>query len=165
MTRQTEARLQRYISKISVIENSLLVLLLCAMIIMASLQIILRNFFDTGFSWSDPLLRMMVLWLGLMGAMVATRENNHISIDILTRYMPQRARAIKQVVTDVFACIVCGVLAYHSIRLLLQDFAAGVSAFADIPAWIFEIILPVGFSVMCLRYLLRLITGIRTLVI
>jgi TRAP-type C4-dicarboxylate transport system permease small subunit len=163
--RQTESKLQRCLQAISVFEDGLLVLMLCAMIIMACLQIILRNFFDTGFSWADPMLRMMVLWIGLIGAMVATRQDNHISIDILTRYMSQRARTMKQLLTDLFAGVVCGVLAYHSMRFLLQDYQANVMAFADVPAWIFEIIMPVGFTVMCLRYLLRLVSGIRVLVI
>ena len=66
-------------------EDALLVLLLSAMIALASTQILLRNLFDSGFVWIDPLLRVLVLWLGLIGATVATRNNRHIRIDLLSK--------------------------------------------------------------------------------
>ena len=67
-------------------EDALLVLLLSAMIVLAATQIMLRNFFDSGFVWIDPLLRVLVLWLGLIGATVATRNNRHIRIDLLSGF-------------------------------------------------------------------------------
>ena len=53
-------------------EDGVLAVLLGGMILLATLQIGLRNFADTGFIWADPLLRIMVLWLGLVGAVAAT---------------------------------------------------------------------------------------------
>ena len=67
-------------------EDALLVILLSAMIALAGTQILLRNLLDTGFVWIDPMLRVLVLWLGLIGATVATRNDKHIQIDVLTRF-------------------------------------------------------------------------------
>jgi len=143
------------------LEDGLLVVMLTSMILVAATQILLRNVFDTGLAWGDPLLRMMVLWLGLLGAMVATRDRNHISIDILSRYLPGRARRISHLITDCFTFIVCGLLAYHSARFVWQDQAAGVRVFADLPAWLFELIIPIGFTVIGVRYLLHFILTLR----
>ena len=48
-------------------ENSLLALVLSGMIILASAQILLRNLTGLGFAWADEALRLMVLWVTLLG--------------------------------------------------------------------------------------------------
>ena len=67
--------MQTWVKSLHRAEDALLVILLTAMIVLACTQILLRNFFDSGIVWIDPLLRVMVLWLGLVGATVATRHN------------------------------------------------------------------------------------------
>jgi len=152
---------QRLLCYTLTFEDGLLVVMLTGMILVAATQILLRNVFDTGLAWGDPLLRMMVLWLGLLGAMVATRDRNHISIDVLSRYLPARARRVSHLITDCFTLIVCALLAFHGARFVWQDQAAGVRVFADLPAWLFELIIPIGFSVICARYLLHFIMTLR----
>jgi TRAP-type C4-dicarboxylate transport system permease small subunit len=52
--------------------------------------------------------------------------------------------------------IICGILIYASIRFILVDYRAGtVIAFFEMPVWILEIIIPVGYCTVMLRYLLR----------
>ncbi|MDP6265026.1 MAG: TRAP transporter small permease subunit, partial [Pseudomonadales bacterium] len=74
---------------IHLIEDSALVISLLTMMTVAVVQIALRNFFDSGMFWADSFVRILVLWVALLGAMVATRENNHIKIDVLSRYLPE----------------------------------------------------------------------------
>ena len=50
-------------------ENVLLCLLLASMLILSIVQITLR-LQDSGLFWITPLLRLLVLWTGLMGAVV-----------------------------------------------------------------------------------------------
>jgi len=71
------------------VENGILVVLLLSMLAMAVFQIVLRNLFESGIVWGDILVRILVLWVGLAGAMVASRKGNHINIDILSRYLPK----------------------------------------------------------------------------
>ena len=40
----------------------------------------LRNFFSIGFAWGDGLTRLAVLWLGLLGALAASRDGRHITM-------------------------------------------------------------------------------------
>ena len=76
------------------IESFVLSLLLFSMIGLSSLQIILRNFFQGGFFDTEPLLRLMVLWIGLIGAVAASRVYKHIAIDVITRFLSQRNQLI-----------------------------------------------------------------------
>lgn len=148
---------------VAVIEDGILVLAVGAMIVLAASQIFLRNVLDNGIPWGDPLLRVLVLWVGLVGAMVATRDDNQITIDILSRFLSEKLRLIARTVTDTFAALVCAVLAYHGGRFVWMDWEDGVIAFADVPAWACEIIIPVGFGAIALRYLLFGLSRLRQL--
>jgi TRAP-type C4-dicarboxylate transport system permease small subunit len=66
--------LQRIKKWILIFEDGLMAILLSATILLAASQILLRNLFDSGIIWADPTLRIMVLWLALLGAIAATRE-------------------------------------------------------------------------------------------
>ncbi len=135
------------------LEDALLVLLLSAMIVLAAAQIFLRNLLDIGLVWGDPLLRVMVLWVGLLGAVVASRGGNHITIDLLSRYLPPRWQAAARLVTDLFTVTVCVAVSYYSLSLVQMDREAEVMAFANVPAWWVETVIPAGFAIMALRYL------------
>ncbi|HEY0721076.1 MAG TPA: TRAP transporter small permease [Gammaproteobacteria bacterium] len=139
------------------IEDSVMIALVSIMILVAGAQIVLRNLFDTGFGWSDPLLRIMVLWVGLVGAMAATREHRHITIDVLSRFLPVRGKQVSGIITDLFSAIVCALLAWHSGSFVIEEFHGGGEAFAGVPAWACEAIMPVGFAVMAWRFLLSML--------
>ena len=141
------------------LEDALLVLMLAAMLFLSTAQIVLRNFFDSGISWGDPFLRLLVLWLALLGAMVATREKNHISIDLLSHFFSSKVQEKLQRITSLFTGIVCLLLSWHAARLVAMEKADGTVVFASVPAWLAEIIIPVGFGVMALRFLLTGISG------
>lgn len=139
------------------VEDSVMIALVTLMILLAGAQIILRNLFDTGISWSDPLLRIMVLWVGLVGAMAATRERRHITIDVLSRFLPTRGKQVSGVITDLFSAVVCALLAWHSGNFVIEEYHGGAEAFAAVPAWACEAIMPLGFAVMALRFLLSMV--------
>ena len=55
-------------------EDFALIGALITMLAIALMQIVLRNFFDSGVLWAETFSRVLVLWLAMLGAMVATRE-------------------------------------------------------------------------------------------
>ncbi|MFV2055837.1 MAG: TRAP transporter small permease [Thiohalomonadales bacterium] len=153
----------RILSFIHRFEDSLLALLLLAMIILAAGQIFLRNLFEFGFTWADPLLRILVLWLALLGALAASRENKHITIDVLTRYLNKKWYIITRSITAFFTAVVTAIIAYHATLFVLIEREAESKAFSNLPAWLFEIIIPIAFAIMSLRYLLHTYQYIRDL--
>ena len=141
------------------LEDGILVGLLALMIGLAVAQILLRNVFDGGLVWGDSLVRMMVLWVTLVGSMVAARTRNHISIDVATRYLPAKGKKVTGVLVDLFTAVVCSYLSYYSARFVHMEYEFGSLTFAGKPAWIFQVIMPLGFGVIGLRYLVSALTG------
>ena len=97
--------LDRILNVVYRIEDGILVALLALMIALAAVQIFLRNFFGAGIIWGDVLVRVLVLWIGLIGAMIATRQNKHISIDLVARFL-RNPSDVPDVVQDTF-CRLC----------------------------------------------------------
>ena len=128
-------------------------LLLAAMISLSVTDIILRNLFDSGFPLGQQLVRVLVLWLGLLGALYATRYSKHISVDVLTRYLSPRAKAISSGLTSLFACLVCALIAWHSYLFVRDSRSYNDVLFNEIPAWAVQAIIPLGFSLICVRFL------------
>lgn len=137
------------------LEDAVLVLLLTAMISLAATQIILRNVFDSGLVWADELLRILVLWVGLAGALAASRDRNQIRIDVLSRLLGDRGRALVRLLTDLFTSAVCGVVAWHAFVFVRGSLEFGDTLLGNLPAWWFQLILPGGFFLMAWRYLVH----------
>jgi TRAP-type C4-dicarboxylate transport system permease small subunit len=146
--------LERSQTIINRIEDVILVGLLLLMIVMAVLQIFLRNFFGSGIVWSEVLVRVLVLWVGLIGAMVASRQGNHINIDIMNRYLSGRAKIVVKFVVELFTALICIFVAYYSLEFVQMEFVDGGESFAKVPIWLCESIIPFAFLVISLRYFL-----------
>jgi len=145
------------------IENATLVAVLTAMILLAAAQIVLRNFFDSGFSWADEALRLMVLWVAMLGAVAASRENRHIAIDVLSRVLPPGPKAWATIVVHVFTSAVAFVIAWYSWEFVAESREYQDLLLDDLPAWWFQAILPVGFLLIGYRYAIWCARGVRNL--
>jgi TRAP-type C4-dicarboxylate transport system permease small subunit len=134
------------------VEGLLLAITLSTMILLAFLQIVLRNFFLTGLSWGDPLVRYLVLWAGFTGAALATREGKHVRIDVFSQWVPGVGNRIIHMLTDLFSFFICGVLTYAAGVYIKNEAQMSAKTFFDIPLWIPQIIIPICFGLMALRY-------------
>lgn len=147
-----------FLGFINKLEDWFLILTLTVMVSLAVAQIFYRNVFGEGVVWIDPLLRVLVLWVAIAGAVVATRADNHIRIDFFTRYVSKKY--IKHLQRSVYAiCIfVCSLISWHAVRFVQMDYEYNTIAFANVPSWITASVIPIGFFMMALRYLLLFIS-------
>ncbi len=148
-------RLERIEQWARALENGLLVALLALLILLASAQILLRNVFSSSLPWGDEAVRLLVLWLALFGAIAASRDGRQIRIDVLSRVIPGRFVWIPDVIATAFTSIVCGIFAWQAGRFVLDSRAFGDQMLGDWPAWLLQLILPIGFAVMAYRYAAR----------
>ena len=151
----------RFILFINKFEDGLLVFMLSAMILLAVFQIISRNLFAEGVVWIDPLLRVLVLWVGLSGAVVATRANNHIRIDIFSKYLPKRILPYVERIVYLFTLLICLLIAWHAARFVYSEYEYGTIAFASVPSWLTALIIPLSFLLIAIRYALLLFSAER----
>ncbi len=147
--------LQRLDALLNKFEGALLIFFLAVILVMAFLQVVLRNVFSYGFLWADIVLRHLVLWIAFLGASLATSQERHISIDALTRFLPERAKHAARVLTNLFAAVVCYYFMTASFAFVQSEAEAGTTLSANIPVWYAEVIIPVGFGLLVIHFLVR----------
>ena len=141
--------------RISQVEKGFITILLTMMILMAFFQIVLRNFFDTGISWGDSLVRYLVVWVGFIGAAIATREGKHINIDVVSRWLTGPGSNYIQLISHFFSAAICGLLTLAAVKFIRFEAQMGSTAFFELPVWVPQIIIPVTFGLMTLRFAVR----------
>lgn len=134
------------------LENVLLVCLLGAMIGLAVLQIVLRNGFETGIPWLAPMLRALVLWIAMAGAIVASRDRRHISSDLIGRFLPKPWLRYTGLITCWATSGICLAVAWYSFQFVRMEYESPSMAFANVPSWLCESIIPAAFALIAVRY-------------
>ena len=147
------------------LESSLLTLILIGMIGLAFTQVILRNLFNTGIEWGDALVRHLVLWVGFIGASLATKEGGHLAMDLVSRSLPKALRKPTAMFVDAASSLVCALLAlaaYKSVLIVKEEPSYLIPGL--LPAWCATVIVPVGFALMSLRFASKIFFDVKVLI-
>jgi len=134
-------------------EEAFLCLLLFCMILLACVQIFLRTFYASGIVWADPMLRYLVIWAGLFGAAVATKQSKHISIDIISHLLPEQYMPWLRVLLNLFSAGVCTILTYAAVKFVRDEALYSGRSLLDIPSWELNVVYPVAFGIISCRFL------------
>lgn len=113
-----------------------------------------------GLVWGPALALGLMLWLGFLGASMATYEQKHLSLEMGEKLWPPRVqpyvKGLAAIVTGIL-CALLGILAFSSLRLHYQTWLAnpltGQLLPTEIPKWTIFLVLPYTFVVMSLRFL------------
>ena len=134
--------------------NALLVGLFLIMLLVAAAQVMAREL-GVGLYWGDDLVRMSVLWVTMVGAVVAIGDNKHIRIDLIDRFLPPQALRGLHAVTYLITAAICATFGYFSLDMIAWDYADGTPGVGQVPAWLFETVIPISAFVMALRFALK----------
>lgn len=142
------------------VEAIALAICLLTMLFVAFFQVVMRNIYDVGYVWADILVRILVLWVGLLGAAVATSEARHLTIDVITKFMPPRVAQSIRVMTWVFALTICTLLARASMLYMEMEKQGGEQSIFGVPTYLTEIIIPIAFVLISFHFFLLILQGI-----
>lgn len=144
-------------------ENAALVILFSSIMLLAVGQIVMREVFETGLVWADEAVKLMVLWLAMVGSIAAARDNRHIRIDALSQVLPDTAVRVVRVVVDLFAAVVCAVIAFQAYRYLALEIEFEDTVLIDVPAWLAHAIVPLSFALVAYRFLVQVASDIYSM--
>ncbi len=137
------------------VERFLVAFLLLAMIALPAASTVSRRLTGRELPGSAVLAQHITLWVGFLGALLATVTGHHLALstlDAVPKGWPRRAaRFFGQVVS----AAACGLLAWASVRLVRAEWDGfGLVAFGIRVAWS-QLVMPAGFAVMALRFAWR----------
>lgn len=155
MPRRFGERLRRAAAAWDVAERVVLSTLAAGMVILAATQIVLRNFFRSGLPWAEPLLDQSLLWLTMFGALAATGQGKHITMDLASHVLPPRAAAAVRAVTNLFAAGICAVLARAGVHYVAVQRGMETGTLMGLPLWIFPAVIPAVFVLLSVRFAIQ----------
>lgn len=145
-------------------EEILLISLVILLVFLAFFQVLLRNIFSAGIIWADIFLRQLVLWIGLLGAVVVTSERRHIKIDVFSKLISKKKRPVVNLVIDSFSLFITILLTKASYVFVMSEKLGGSTLFLNIPAWVMQSIIPIAFALISFHFLLRIFEDILEIV-
>jgi TRAP-type C4-dicarboxylate transport system permease small subunit len=133
------------------IEDALLAILALALVLIAGAQIAARFFGAGGLLWADSLLKTLVLWLVMLGAMAAARTESHLGIDALTHALPLALKRASRALAFGFAGLISLLACFYGYQLVRFELESPSDVHGLLPSWLVLAIIPVAFFGIALR--------------
>jgi C4-dicarboxylate transporter DctM subunit len=137
------------------VERALVAFLLLMMVLLPAASTVARRLLGRELPGSSVLAQHITLWVGFLGAVLATASGRHLALstlEVLPAGWPRRAARI---FGQAVSAATCALLAWASLKLVQAEWEGfGVVAFGIRVAWS-QLVMPLGFAVMTLRFAWR----------
>jgi C4-dicarboxylate transporter, DctM subunit len=137
------------------VERGLLAFLLLAMVLLPAASTVSRRLTGRELAGSSVLAQHITLWVGFLGAFVATASGHHLALStvgVLPAGWPRRAATF---FGQAISAVACALLAWASVRLVRAEWSGyGLVTFGIRVAWS-QLVMPAGFALMALRFAWR----------
>ncbi len=160
-------KLLRSIDKILArVEGWLIVIFLSLMVTLTFFHVILRALYTHAHfkwanvilgqvDWTEPFVRLLVLWITFLGASLLTSDNRHIKIDLMPAILPPQWLPFRELFLSMVCVLISFIMLKASIYYVKIEMEFGGHLFLELPTWVGQLILPIGFSMILFRFFLR----------
>lgn len=115
-----------------------------------------------GYSWSQDLAKILIMWVGFVGASMATHDRKHIRIDFVRKAIPPRFLSAYNAVSHLVTLSFCALLLVLATWYLLDRLRMGATlASIDLKVWLLVLPIPLALSVMVVRFGARFVLAVR----
>ncbi len=149
------------------IEKFCIFFLVIAMLLVLSLSLLnmALRWFAISLLWIDPMVRYLVFACGFLGGTVATGMQKHIRIDAFPRFLEamhyHKALLYISRLTSLFVICTLSWLIYASWQFYRLELEFGKEEFLGIHSATMGAIVPLGLTLIALRFFARLVESFR----
>ena len=146
------ATVEPAVSAVARVEGGAVGVLLLAMVAIPAGETLSRRFLGRGLPGSAILVQHLTLWVGFLGALLATGAGKHLALstaEAIPAGLPRRSAAL---LTRMISTAVCALLAYASFELVSAERSSDRTLPLGIPFWWSELIMPVASALIALRF-------------
>ena len=124
---------------------------LASLVLLPSLQVILRDFFNAPLIGLEEATRWALIILVFLAAPLLLSTNEQIRLSEFIDYLPRRARLILERVILLISGLSVAVIAYAGVLSVMRNMSTRTSTL-DIPFWLFAAPMLIGFAAAALGY-------------
>jgi len=142
----------------------LLVVLMGAIVVDVTIQVVSRYLFQSPFSFTDELAGFLLIWVGLLGSAYAMGEKQHLAIDLISHNLSsQNRRRLDVFINAIVVLFALGVLGVGGFWLVYTSFLFGqVSAALELSLGYVYLVVPVSGLLIAYYAIDNTLTELRT---
>ncbi|MGH3585230.1 MAG: TRAP transporter small permease [Pseudonocardia sp.] len=146
--------MQRFDRVLTRLENVLAASALGLAAIIAIVAVLLRYLFGIFLFWSEEAIVYLIIYSTFLGAVITLRHNEHVNVDILAVFLKERGKRAVAVLGALITVVYLACIGAYAWLLLFEPFSTSTSTPSmELPLWVVEAAVPVGFTLMMLRAL------------
>src|SRR5215471_13216585 len=136
---------------------TLAALILLAMVVVVTADIVLRNTLGTGFAWSNEVTEYALYLTTLFTAPWLLRRGQHVRIDMALVLVPPRVAWTMEALADLLGLAASLILIWYGMVMTLQSARLGSLTIKNLvfPEWWLLAPLPICFALLALEFELR----------
>lgn len=140
-------RLEEVFISLSILIATLLVLV----------NVILR-LMGSGITWSEELIRYLLIWVTFVGMSVCARQREHVSIEFIPQMLKAQTHKILMIFIQFTSLIFSIILTLYSFQLLRFNIETGqVTPGLGLPFYLIYLVIPLSGMLLIVRYSQELI--------
>lgn len=116
-------------------------------------DVILRYIFKQGFSWTQEIATLMLVWCSLIGMAIGVLEKIHISIEMFTAKLPAKAISALNSINHILMAVFGGLMVYFGVLIMNLTKMSTMPA-TKMPSAVLYIILPLSGLLVLINALL-----------
>jgi len=102
------------------IEEFFLVVLLIFMVVILSVQVIMRQIAG-GISWSEELARFFFVWSGFISISYTIKKGNAMKMDFVNEILPKKMKGVLTFLSNLFMLVFFIFLSFHSYQMMIEE--------------------------------------------
>ena len=116
-------------------------------------DVILRYIFKQGFSWTQEVATLMLVWFSLIGMGIGVLEKIHISIEMFTSKLPEKAIRVLEGIDHILIAVFGGAMVYYGLLIMNMTKMSTLPA-TKMPSSVLYVILPLSGLLVLLNAIL-----------
>ncbi len=118
-----------------------------AMLVIAWLHVFYRYVLNDSLTWSEELLKVLLIWFGLLCVSFISADRGHVSIVVFKQKMPRPINEFFTVLSGVLIYIASLMLVYVGIRMMVNSVGRTTPALGIPYVWAYAAV-PVSFFII-----------------
>lgn len=113
------------------------------------------------YDWTSGLTAILLLYVGFLGASMATHDGRHITVDAVRKIFKSHYFHLYNAIGDTVTLLFTGFLGVMAVRYLIHMKVGGdYHAPSDLSAWIAVVPIGFGFTMMVVRFSIRIAAAV-----
>jgi len=134
-------------------------LVFCAMAVLVSLDVVLRNLNIINFPWLLELSEYALYAATFLAAPWVLNMGSHVRVDLVVSALPRTAARICELLADLAGLAIVAIVGWYGLRVTQDAFARGDLVVKElvIPEWVLLAVMPLACLLMTIEFARRAI--------